>query len=107
MKSPNNHELKSLGDMSTRISYMIMENVINDKELTEYPKYPNYVVPEDMYNVINHNPLTKIVMEHKLLFEALVSDKLMHRIQYMVDEGFGVIDGDYFIPIRCDDSIED
>lgn len=107
MKSPNNHELKSLGDMSTRVAYIMMDNIINDKELREYPRYPNYVIPEDMYNVINNNPLMKIVMEYKILFEALVSDKLMHRIQYMADEGFGVIDGDFFIPVRCDEVIEE
>lgn len=104
MKSPNNHELKSLGDMSTRISYMIMDNIINEN--CEYPRFPNYVVPEDMMNVINNNPLMCIVKEHQMLFEALVSDKLMHRIQYMVDEGFGVFDNDRFIPVRCDDIME-
>lgn len=107
MKSPNNHELKSLGDMSTRVSYMIMDNIINDKELREYPRYPIYTIPDDMMNIVNSNPLTKIAMEHRTLFEALVSDKLMHRLQYMVDEGFGVFDEyDRFIPVRCDEIMD-
>lgn len=105
MKSPNNHELKNLGDMSTRVSYMIMDNIIN--EGVEYPKYPSYRIPDDLLDIVNNNPLTKIALEHRTLFEALVSDKLMHRLQYMVDEGFGVFDDeDRFIPVRCDEVMD-